>query len=197
MVALACGLLALGVAAFLLSPLLDQQRRWFGGQSELEDLNKQKDFLYSAIRELTIDHKMGKLSDQDHEELESEYMTRASTVLDQLEHAANGKHSLSDRVEQAVLEIRRNRGGSPKTAPESLSDEAEQIPEIQDSEESNVASDLPDGKPIDCTKCGKENEAAAKFCIECGTSLGVSSCEECGNDNPFEAKFCAGCGTEL
>lgn len=197
MVALACGLLALGVAAFLLSPLLDQQRRWFGGQSELEDLNKQKDFLYSALRELTIDHKMGKLSDQDHDELQTEYMTRASTVLDQLEHATNGKHSPSDRVEQAVLEIRRNRGGSPKTAPGPLSDETGQIPEVQDSEETLGIADLPEDNPIDCTKCGKENESAAKFCIECGASLQVLSCGECGNDNPYEAKFCAGCGTEL
>ena len=194
MVALACGLLALGVAAFLISPLLDRQISWFGGRPELEDLNRQKDFLYSALRELNIDHKMGKLSDQDHEQLQSEYMQEASDVLDQLERASNGKHNVGDRVEQAVLEIRRKRSApgpkdeeKPPVGPEMTS-----IEEAASGDLDTVSSATEDS--LACGACGRQNESGANFCIECGQARKVVPCESCGSGNTPDANFCANCG---
>ncbi len=47
-----------------------------------------------------------------------------------------------------------------------------------------------------CTACGTQNEAGAKFCIECGAKMAVA-CPSCGTANPAGAKFCAECGTGL
>ena len=47
-----------------------------------------------------------------------------------------------------------------------------------------------------CSKCGKENKDAAKFCTGCGTRLG-RSCPLCGAAVPPEAKFCTECGASL
>ena len=47
-----------------------------------------------------------------------------------------------------------------------------------------------------CSNCATENDAARKFCIECGTPL-ASGCPTCGAQNPDEAKFCGTCGTAL
>lgn len=46
-----------------------------------------------------------------------------------------------------------------------------------------------------CPQCGTENVPAAKFCVECGTSLG--SCPSCGHPAVPGQKFCSECGTPL
>ncbi|SVC38797.1 uncharacterized protein METZ01_LOCUS291651 [marine metagenome] len=197
MVAVACGLLALGVVAFLISPLLDHQRRWFGGRSDVEDLNKQKDFVYSSIRELNIDHKMGKLSDQDHHQLQSEYMQEASRVLDQLEHASNGKQYTSDRIEQAVLEIRRKRTTVSPVEDATELDEASVLPAEESAEPASRETIQTSENTITCGTCDYENDSDANFCIECGTDLCGGSCSSCGTSNQPDAKFCGGCGEKL
>lgn len=113
MIALACALLALGVVAFLISPLLDGRRRQLGRSLDTEDLNKRKDFLYMAIRELNIDYQMGKLNREDYQKLQTEYMQEASSVLDGIERKANGREYVTARIENEVLEIRRRRAALP------------------------------------------------------------------------------------
>lgn len=192
MVAVACGLLALGVVAFLISPLLDQNRRLVGGKSELDDLLKRKDFFYAAIRELNIDYNMGKLSAEDHQQLQAEYMRQASTVLDQLERNSNGKQHVDTRIEQSVLEIRKKRVPSKvsvapaadETAPERLAAEA-------------AVSEATAEEGIKCVQCDTKNEAHGNFCIECGAPLKKLTCASCRADNNPGAKFCAHCGEKL
>jgi class 3 adenylate cyclase/tetratricopeptide (TPR) repeat protein len=46
-----------------------------------------------------------------------------------------------------------------------------------------------------CANCGEENPDRAKFCLNCGSPLGL--CPNCGEQNPERAKFCLNCGTPL
>src|SRR3954454_20395133 len=48
----------------------------------------------------------------------------------------------------------------------------------------------------ECSKCGAENPAGAKFCMECGERL-ERRCPECGAVAPENAKFCMDCGSTL
>ena len=49
-----------------------------------------------------------------------------------------------------------------------------------------------------CSACGAENDNTAKFCVECGTSLSVSTiCQSCGQENDIDSKFCSSCGNTL
>jgi len=48
----------------------------------------------------------------------------------------------------------------------------------------------------ECSSCGAENPATARFCIGCGASM-ARSCSRCGEAAPPEARFCPGCGAEL
>ncbi len=52
---------------------------------------------------------------------------------------------------------------------------------------------------VSCPQCHAENQASAKFCASCGTSLAppTASCPNCHADNPVSATFCASCGTRL
>jgi len=49
---------------------------------------------------------------------------------------------------------------------------------------------------IACPSCGTDNDANARFCVQCGTRL-ASGCPVCGTVNPPEARFCMNCGTNL
>ena len=184
MIAIACGLLALGVVAFLISPLLDGQRRQVGGRLDLEDLNKRKDFLYAAIRELNIDYTMGKLSQEDYQKLQGEYMQEASSVLERIEQRGNGKQNLSAQIDHSILEIRKKRTGHAISIQNSDAAVAEPVTAVETDQ-------------VLCDACGTANEPDAKFCIECGTTLVPVVCPSCSIPNKPHAKFCANCGQRI
>lgn len=61
---------------------------------------------------------------------------------------------------------------------------------------------------VDCARCGADNPADARFCIECGAPLtpatigptrrlGEMICPNCGSKNPENARFCGVCGQSL
>ncbi|HUJ67067.1 MAG TPA: SPFH domain-containing protein [Acidimicrobiales bacterium] len=52
---------------------------------------------------------------------------------------------------------------------------------------------------VTCSNCQATNQAGAKFCASCGTSLAPPGvvCPNCQVENPAGAKFCASCGTSL
>ncbi len=201
MTLVACGLLALGVLAFMISPMLEASGRhpWVA-QSRRDDLLKKKDFIYSAIRELNIDYSMGKLAAEDHEALRQEYMKEASDVLDELDRSAATELPVAARIEEAVLEIRRSR---EPAAVETATADRKTVGKKKLAEEAKV-SNAPavdsSGQPPDtraCGSCGTVNEETANYCIECGASLKGSTCGGCGNENPASARFCAECGEKL
>jgi len=47
-----------------------------------------------------------------------------------------------------------------------------------------------------CPVCGKP-AGNGKFCINCGTPLGMVKCPKCGAENPPGTSFCGNCGTKL
>jgi class 3 adenylate cyclase/tetratricopeptide (TPR) repeat protein len=47
-----------------------------------------------------------------------------------------------------------------------------------------------------CPTCGTQNEAGARFCMECATPLG-QVCPNCGKANQPSAKFCSECANPL
>jgi membrane protease subunit (stomatin/prohibitin family) len=52
---------------------------------------------------------------------------------------------------------------------------------------------------VTCSNCQTVNQAGAKFCASCGTSMAPPGvvCANCQAENPQGAKFCASCGTSL
>lgn len=51
---------------------------------------------------------------------------------------------------------------------------------------------------VDCKKCGRQNDAAARFCDQCGATMPtVHHCPKCQKQNDAAARFCDGCGERL
>ena len=47
-----------------------------------------------------------------------------------------------------------------------------------------------------CLRCGKNNPAAARFCLNCGASFSTN-CPKCATELPGDARFCLSCGQEV
>ena len=214
MTLVACGLLALGVLAYMISPMLDGSARrpriagfaW----SRRDDLLKKKDFIYSSIRELNIDYNMGKLAAEDHEALRQEYMKEASDVLDELDRTAVSDLPVEEQIEEAVREIRQRRepvSGEALTVDDEAAEEksAEDEAAVDEAVVDAPAEDAPaeDARPApaarvqECGICRTVNDPSANYCIGCGASLKTITCAGCGAENPASARFCAQCGGKL
>ena len=52
---------------------------------------------------------------------------------------------------------------------------------------------------VECPSCHTSNQAGAKFCASCGTSLAPPGvvCPSCQAENPAGARFCSSCGTAM
>jgi len=49
-----------------------------------------------------------------------------------------------------------------------------------------------------CPACGTVNDAAARYCDECGAALPIEKvCLSCGEKNDADARFCDSCGAPL
>ncbi|MCU0861601.1 MAG: SPFH domain-containing protein [Methanomassiliicoccales archaeon] len=55
------------------------------------------------------------------------------------------------------------------------------------------------GAVVLCPKCGAQNQPQAKFCLECGSKMALStvSCPKCGEKVQEGAKFCPNCGAAM
>jgi hypothetical protein len=142
--------MGLGAGYWVGYPLL--RPRKFDSPSEptsedsLRDLNIKKEEIYSAIKEMEFDHKMGKLSQEDYLNLKEKYKTRAIGSLkrmDELEGKKDFSRYIEDEIEKEVLAIRRDgpKGTSKK------------------------------GEDVFCTQCGKRRTPGDRFCSSCGTKL--------------------------
>jgi class 3 adenylate cyclase/tetratricopeptide (TPR) repeat protein len=49
---------------------------------------------------------------------------------------------------------------------------------------------------VNCSSCGTENEAGAKFCVQCAERLALA-CPACGTSNITSARFCRECAAPL
>lgn len=75
-------------------------------EGRLYNLNRQKEDAYMAIHELEFDHKMGKLSDDDFEELKNQYMHEALGAIEDIEKLeASGEDSDDEDFESDDDEI--------------------------------------------------------------------------------------------
>ena len=201
MTLVACGLLALGVLAYMISPMLDgsvrRPRISRSAWSRRDELLKKKDFIYSSIRELNIDYNMGKLAAEDHQALRQEYMKEASDVLDELDRTAVSDLPVEEQIEEAVREIRQRR--DPASGEAAAADD-ETVPAETVPAETVPAEDarpVPSARVQECRICRTVNEQSARFCIGCGASLKTINCAGCGAENPASARFCAQCGGKL
>jgi hypothetical protein len=135
-----------------------------------KELEREKQALLKALKELEFDHEMGKVSDKDFREIGGLYRGRAVRVMRQLDEAGGEYRAL---IERELAGRRKARAGeaatteSPRSAPESTVGTG---PEMK----TDTKADAPkaNARP-GCSSCSTENDADAEFCKKCGSKLGA------------------------
>jgi hypothetical protein len=139
---LAGAALTAAVVLYVVQPVLAARR-----QIALPDtraasrrLQESKDQLLSTLKELEFDHRLGKLSDTDYQQLRTEVEGKALRVMEQLDEDASRSQSPGVRA-QIEAEVAARRSGS--------ADELVQ-------------------PPASCSSCGAPRATADRFCAACG-----------------------------
>ncbi|MGE5139755.1 MAG: hypothetical protein ACM3JD_09850 [Rudaea sp.] len=139
------GILLIGVFAALGYPLYRARPRVrVSGGSPLGDLLAQRDGLYATLRDLDLDFQLGKLDEADYRGLREKYLSRAATVLHEIDaFRSNSKRSaLDDGIEREVAALRRTSAGNGRPAGERV-----------------------------CSNCGRPFQNGDLFCGKCGQAL--------------------------
>jgi hypothetical protein len=144
MIILACGLLVLGSAVYVLAPLFTEPRGNLEAEllaeTDLDRLLNRKAVVYTNLKDLEFEFKMGRLSEQDYRRLESGYKTEAAAILQKLDQLGVEK-DLDEAIDREIT-ARKNRLYG------------------QAGEQAGV-----------CPACGAELIPGKKFCADCGRPL--------------------------
>jgi hypothetical protein len=132
MVILACGFLVLGAAVFVLAPLFTEPRGNLEAEllaeTELDRLLNRKAVVYTNLKDLEFEFKMGRLAEQDFRRLESGYKVEAATILQKLDQLGVEK-DLDEAIEKEIAaRNRRLHGPAANQAAVCPACGAEQIP---------------------------------------------------------------------
>lgn len=187
-------LLVLTFHSLVADPPPEATRRATGRRRK--ELEREKQSLLKALKELSFDHEMRKISDDDYRDVASAYRARAVRVMRQLDEAGGDFRKL---VEQDAAARRIARGSGPQ--PPVVVREPEPPPPVvtpapagsvagaaaspvatADGSGSGSGSDPVAAAPVApavvampgrrlCAKCEADNESDAAFCKKCGQSM--------------------------
>jgi hypothetical protein len=142
-----------------------------------KELEREKQSLLKALKELEFDHEMRKISDVDYQEIGGNYRARAVRVLKQLDQTGKDvdyrvlvERDVAARL-KAKSEAKAEAGGEPEA-------QGEAKPEAKADAKADAKSEAkPEPKPekVDdkpaCPTCGTANDLDAEFCKKCGKKL--------------------------
>ncbi len=103
--------LVAAVVAFVVYPLLRPQRSPLDGASgQSEELLCRRDRIYTELRELEFDHRVGKVSDEDYVEAREQLETEAARILQAIDVQLK---AIDDEIERQVRRLRESRRTCP------------------------------------------------------------------------------------
>ncbi len=112
-----------------------------------KELEREKQSLLKALKELEFDHEMGKVSQKDFEDIGALYRARAIGVLRRLDDAGGDyQKMIAADVAKRLKKAPAATATTPATAAEAIAGDG-------------------------CAKCQTRNDADAEFCKKCGSKL--------------------------
>ena len=154
------GLGAYRMLAPLVAPVVASAPVVSGGRTRAA-LEREKTLVLRSIKELEFDRAMGKVAQADFDEMSGRLRRRAIGLMQQLD-ADTGYR---EQIEKELVSLVSTPDPALRTAPAS-----------QHSDPGTAVS-TPHPTPragSECSSCGTANDADARFCKQCGTSLTAS-----------------------
>lgn len=186
-----------GTLALVLYPLWRQPRagttRDASGRTA-EELEARYQASLAAIRDLMFDHEMGKVTQEDYDNLLTKSKLEAAQIrrqIDQMNQQTDIEldPNIDAEIEKLVAQLK----NSPVNGNEALLKEVDKEIEILKHAQHDT---------LTCPNCGSIAQVGDAFCSSCGQSLenvkvDENSCPKCGTAIEPDDAFCAKCGTEL
>lgn len=139
-------------------------------------LSAERDTILAAVRDLDFDHATGKIEDADYAAQRAKLMAQGAEVLKRLDAAGGGvvvePIDPASAIEQAIAARRKTPiAATVVVGPRSM-------------------------PAATCPGCGAAAAADARFCGQCGATLG-RACAQCSARLAAEDRFCGACGAPV
>ncbi len=142
---------------------------------KVEELAARKSTLLQTLRDIEFDFETDKISEKNYKELKSRYEREAVTVMRELDELHGGRgweETIDSELERRLDKIQAER-------------------ELERAEERSTGM-------MDCPDCGKEMEADARFCSQCGATLAEDTPTTDEKDqSPMESRTLPSSGSEV
>ncbi len=127
----------------------------------VDTLSSRKKMLLRALKDLENERAIGKMEDEDFEQIASTYRAELKGVLQRIDeslapHRARAEEALRGHLEKV---------GLTEAAPQETAPEPEPVAQAAPAR-------------VSCASCGESNEPDAKFCKGCATKLTVVKAED-------------------
>ena len=147
MLVLACTTMVVLAGFYVLLPLFKEPKGNLEvellAETELDRLLNRKAVVYSNLKDLEFEYKMGRLSDADFQRLEAGYKIEAGTILQRLDQLG-ASEDIEDTIEKDIAVRRARLFPSSRAGSQDMSR---------------------------CPSCGAVASAGKKFCADCGQRL--------------------------
>ena len=131
------------------------------GDAARAALERDRDVALAAIKEADFDHRVGKLSDEDHAALRTELENRALRAISALEGS--------------VAQARARSSGTPTAADAAPEEErSATAPAAAERRGRGTPRPAPGGEATFCAGCGRKNPTTARYCGGCGRPVDTS-----------------------
>ncbi|MBX3185928.1 MAG: hypothetical protein KF819_02890 [Labilithrix sp.] len=157
------------------------------GAHAVDALASRKKMLLRALKDLENERALGKLDDDDYEQLSQTYRGELKELLKRIDgsldpHRSKAEDAARAYLVKAGLAESGYRGDPPKDGPATKTDENEN--ENDDDADDEAKNEAP--RRVACAKCETSNETDAAFCKKCGASLSKAPDE--ANDDASDEK---------
>ena len=141
------------------------------GQRTRATLEREKALVLRSIKELEFDRAMGKLSEQDFQEMSSRLRLRAVSLIKELDQGPAGYRELIEKELQA--RVRRAGRATPPAAvkEQRVESAAAAAADLQPQDAGSVDEVAAPQDVARCAACGMRNDADARYCKSCGGRL--------------------------
>ncbi len=136
----------------------------------VDALASRKKMLLRALKDLETERSLGKLEDEDFEQISATYREELKAVLRRIDETlAPHRAKAEEAARRHLANVGLLESGTREDAPRASDDrDAKPAPTAKSGAESKA-------ERVTCPKCGESNERDAKFCKECATKLSAES----------------------
>jgi hypothetical protein len=153
----------------------------------VSDTAERKRRVLRALKDLELEHSMGKIDDEDFAEMSARYRERAKGILREMDVQIDPLRPKAEALARAHLAKRGLANGTPEQ-------KGSPAPALG-AEEGRAPSGA--RERVACGRCETSNEPDAEFCKKCRARLSRIACPSCATSNEPDATFCKKCGASL